>query len=44
LGWGMGKPGGEGLSSMMRVEDIPEYLRPHLQDWIAATQVQPALK
>jgi hypothetical protein len=44
LGWGLNTPNGESMYGSMEVEDIPGFLRPRLQDWIAQAQSQPPLK
>jgi len=43
LGWGMSKVGAF-VSGPMPIEEIPDYLRPQLQDWIAVAQSKPPLK
>lgn len=43
LGWGISKANGEGMSASISIEEIPAYLRPELQDWIAEAQTRPPL-
>ena len=42
LGWGLNKTNGESMSATIPVDAIPDFLRPHLQDWINVAMSQPS--